>query len=151
MTQQLAASPGASVLGFLRGDWTVARQIADYRTGACGSFRGQASFTPVPGGIGYTEQGELRFGSHRGPASRSLIYRGRSDGGADVQFADGREFFRLDLSSGTWHAEHLCRDDRYAVTVTVLSADSFTETWQVAGPAKDYAMTARYVRADAEK
>ena len=89
----------------------------------------------------YTENGELEFGSHRGPACRSLIYRRRPDGAADVRFADGRDFYRLDLRSGSWQAEHPCRADQYLVTVTRLDADSFTETWQVTGPDKDYELT----------
>ncbi len=99
--------------------------------------------------LAYDEHGELRFGSHRGPASRSLLYRDLADGSADVRFADGREFYRLDLRSGTWSAEHPCRADQYLVTVTRLSPDSFTEAWRVSGPAKDYELTTTYTRAAA--
>jgi hypothetical protein len=147
-----------STVDFLTGDWNVVRLISDFRTGRSGSFLGTASFRPAndiagPAGgqdretLGYTEQGELQFGDHRGPASRTLVYQGREDGGADVRFADGREFFRLDLGSGTCEAAHPCRDDQYLVTVTRLTADSFAETWRVSGPAKDYQMTATYTRA----
>jgi hypothetical protein len=41
---------------------------------------------------------------------------------------------------------HPCRADRYAVTVTWLTADSFTEVWQVTGPDKDYDLTSVYTR-----
>jgi hypothetical protein len=142
-----AIPPTGSTMSYLAGHWNVARRISDRRTGHCGSFVGKASFQPSPEATRYLEQGELEFGGHRGPASRNLIYRGRRDGGADVQFADGREFYTLDLSPGSWRAEHICRDDRYQVTVTWLSPDSFSETWRVAGPAKDYEMTTTYTRA----
>jgi Family of unknown function (DUF6314) len=155
---------------FLSGDWNVVRRISDHRTGHVGSFRGEASFRPCaepspsaagvrhevdPDGdlghtgrvLAYCERGELRLGSHRGPASRSLLVRDLADGTADVRFADGREFYRLDLRSGSCHAAHPCLADQYLVTVTRLGADSYTETWRVAGPDKDYELAATYTRA----
>ncbi len=136
-----------STLEFLIGDWNVVRQISDSRSGRRGSFLGTAQFSPARGIVRYTEQGELTFGDHRGPARRALQYAAGPGGAADVRFADGREFFCLDLRSGSCRAEHVCGPDRYQVTVTRVSQDSFTETWQVEGPAKDYEMTTRYLRA----
>lgn len=147
--------PGGTV-GYLAGEWDVVREIADHRSGQAGEFRGRASFRSAPGGgsggsiLDFAEQGELRFGGHRGPASRSLRYHGRADGAADVRFADGRAFFALDLRSGSCRAVHPCRADRYAVTVTWLSPDCFTEIWRVTGPEKDYDMTTVYTRAGCE-
>jgi hypothetical protein len=156
-----------STADFLYGNWNVVRRISDRRTGQVGLFRGQASFVPGaaslagevgpageqgpadPGGrvLAYQEHGELRFGGHCGPASRSLLYRDIGDGSVDVRFADRREFYRLDLRYGSWHAEHRCRADHYVVTVTRLGPNSFTETWQVSGPAKDYELRTTYLRA----
>lgn len=142
---------GATV-GFLSGSWHVVREIADRRTGQDGVFRGVARFVPAESGqvLEYAEQGELRFGGHRGPATRMLRYRGRPDGSADVRFADGREFYRLDLSAGLCAAVHWCRADRYSVTVTRLTDDTFTEVWQVAGPDKDYELRTTYRRSAME-
>lgn len=147
--------PGSTV-GYLAGDWDVVREIADHRSGQAGEFRGRASFRSAAGRprgrvLDFAEQGELRFGGHRGPASRRLRYHGRADGGADVRFADGRAFFGLNLRSGSCRAVHPCRADRYAVTVTWLSPDCFTEIWRVTGPDKDYDMTTVYTRAGCEK
>jgi hypothetical protein len=162
-----------STAEFLSGNWKVVRRISDHRTGQVGSFRGEASFRPyeaqLPGPaviphdvdqdeevgqagrvLAYCEHGELQLGSHRGPASRSLLIRDRADGTADVLFADGREFYRLDLRSGTCRAAHPCRADQYLVTVTRLSPDSYTETWRVAGPAKDYELATTYTRAGSD-
>jgi Family of unknown function (DUF6314) len=148
----------AGTLGYLVGEWDVVREIADHGNGVAGSFRGRASFRPQPESaaadadgldgrvLEFAEQGELRFGAHHGPATRSLLYYGCSDGSAAVRFADGREFYRLDLRTGACHAVHPCHADRYAVTVTWLTADSFTEVWQVTGPAKDYDLTSVYTR-----
>lgn len=142
----------SGTLGYLSGDWRLERLISDHRTGQDGVFRGQARFRPSADDqvLEYREDGELEFGSYRGSASRSLIYCGRPDGAADVRFADGSQFYRLDLRSGTCQAEHPCRADQYLVTVTRRSPVSFTETWRVAGPNKDYDMTATYTRTGAE-
>ncbi len=140
-----------ATLRYLQGDWSLTRHITDHRARRTGSFAGQAIFRPAPGQAGrgqleYREQGEFTFGGHRGPAWRELILVGTPDGAADVLFADGRPFYRLDLRAGHWRAEHPCSDDRYEVTVSVLSADCFTESWQARGPDKDYDMTATFTR-----
>jgi hypothetical protein len=137
---------------FLRGSWWAERELTDHRSGQPGSFLGMATFTvegtdprmsPAVdrGMLAYHERGELRFGNHHGPASRSLLYRPRPDGSSDVLFADGRPFYLLDLRTGYWQAEHPCGADHYLVTVRVLGADSLTEQWRARGPAKDYSMT----------
>jgi hypothetical protein len=145
-------------LAFLSGSWQAERELTDHRSGQRGRFRGIATLAAGPGwppagpaarppdGAGpgvlcYHEQGELRFGGHVGPASRSLLYRPGPDGAAEVLFADGRPFYVLDLRSGYWQAEHPCGTDRYLVTVRVLGPDRFTEQWQTRGPGKDYEMT----------
>jgi Family of unknown function (DUF6314) len=140
-----------STLGYLQGRWTLTRGITDNRLRQVGRFDGEASFLPGSGEangvrLEYRERGELSFGGHRGPACRSLILLAAPDESADVLFADGREFYRLDLRSGCWQAEHPCREDRYLVTVSVLGADRFIESWQVRGPNTDYDMTATLVR-----
>jgi hypothetical protein len=142
----------ASTVDYLSGDWTVLRQIRDHRTGQAGSFHGTASFRPHADprssrALAYAEVGELRFGGHRGPAQRTLLILDASDGTADVRFADGREFYRLDLRTGSCSAAHPCRADRYDVTVTRRSADLYTEIWRVTGPSKDYELHTTYTRA----
>ena len=151
MFRPTASRLAAGTARFLLGEWDVVREVRDYRSGRTGTFRGTARLAPEPAAgagvvLSYRERGELTFGGHSGPASRSLSYRERPDGAADVRFADGRPFYRLDLRGGHWQAEHLCGADRYVVFLRVLSGDSFTETWRVTGPAKDYEMTTTYVR-----
>ncbi len=151
-----AARLAAGTARFLLGEWDVVREVRDYRSGRTGAFRGTARLEPAPGGsagsvLSYREHGELTFAGHRGPASRSLSYRERPDGAADVRFADGRAFYRVDLRAGHCRAEHLCGADRYVVFLRVLSGDRFTETWRVSGPAKDYEMTTTYVRTGSQE
>lgn len=127
-------------LAFLRGRWRLERRLDDHRSGTCGWFTGDAEFaaTADPAVLRYTEQGELRFGGHTGPAGRTLICAGRPDGAVDVRFADGREFHRLDLGPGRCQARHDCGQDSYVVSYRVLAPDLLEEHWQVAGPRKAY-------------
>ena len=144
--------PGGT-LEFLHGNWQAYRTLTDFLLGRPGSFDGQAAFAAAPaeaglpaGALAYQETGELRFGGHRGPASRSLLFLPEADGAAEVLFADRRPFYRLDLRSGRWQAEHPCREDQYLVSVLVLGPDRFTEHWRVRGPGKDYEMTTTLTR-----
>jgi Family of unknown function (DUF6314) len=134
------AMPVADTLAFLRGRWRLERRLADHRSGIGGTFTGDAAFaaTADPAVLRYVERGELRFGGHVGPAIRTLVLLGRPGGAADVRFADGREFYRLDLGPGCCQAEHRCGPDHYAVTYRVLAQDLLEEHWRVAGPRKAY-------------
>jgi hypothetical protein len=158
--------PPGSTLAFLRGTWQADRRLADFRSSQQGSFAGTAAFSdwtdalpegPPPdggwpeGGLAYREQGELRFGGHQGPASRSLLYLPAPDGSAEVLFADRRPFYRLDLRSGCWQAEHPCNRDLYTVAVRVLGPDCFTEQWRTRGPGKDYEITTTLTRTRAAR
>jgi Family of unknown function (DUF6314) len=134
------ARRAGGTVAFLRGAWSVDRQLTDHRCGAAGSFVGQAEFlaTADPAVLRYAERGELRFGDHRGPASRDLLYRELPGGAADVRFADGRAFYRLDLCSGRWTARHDCGQDRYVISHLVRGDGWLEERWQVTGPRKAY-------------
>ena len=155
----------SDTLGFAAGHWHIERVLTDHRSGAEGRFTGQAVLSR-PGGSGepadpggpagpdpeasllYLETGELRFGTHTGPATRSLRYQGLPDGTADVRFADGHLFYRLDLRSGRCTAVHQCRADHYEITYLVLGEDVMEERWRVTGPAKDYQAAATLIRRD---
>jgi Family of unknown function (DUF6314) len=145
-----ATSPLAGTLAFLRGRWRLERSLADHVSGCSGTFAGVALFDDADedGVLRYRELGELRLGDHRGPARRELLFAGRSDGTADVRFTDGRPFYRLDLRARTWHAEHVCGRDLYAVTWQVLDDDALAETWTARGPAKDYQLMTTLTRLD---
>jgi Family of unknown function (DUF6314) len=160
----------SDTLAFAAGHWRIERMLADHRSGTQGRFTGSATLSePAPGdpapsdpapsdpgpsdpdgrgptpsrpALRYLETGELRFGTHTGPATRTLLYHGRPDGTVDVQFADGHRFYRLDLRSGRCTAVHECRADRYEITYLVLGENAMEERWQVRGPDKDYEATA---------
>ncbi len=138
-------------LAFAAGRWHLERLLADHRSGLEGRFTGQALLTgpDLPGDpLSYLETGELRFGPHAGPATRSLRYQGLPDGTVDVLFADGHLFYRLDLRSGHCAAIHPCGADQYEITYLVLGEDVMEERWRVRGPDKDYDATATLIRCD---
>lgn len=143
-------------LAFLLGAWNLDRSIEDHRSGVCGSFSGTATLvegkpgqlSALGGRARYDEEGELRFGTHVGPASRCLGYSRLDSGAAIVRFADGRLFIDLDLRSGAWRSVHACGDDCYEITTIVRSCDVVQETWHVTGPDKDYGAVTTSVRVD---
>ena len=159
-------------LAFLAGTWRLHRALTDHRSGTSGTLEGTATFAPAPGqppvpgpgtpgataglsGPGprpgrpelrYRERGELRFGEHRGPASRSLVWLGLPGGAAEVRFPDGRLYCVVDLRAGGWEADHPCGRDLYHVTYRVLTDDQDEERTLVRGPAKNYQATAILTR-----
>ena len=142
--------PVADAVDFLRGRWRVERVITDHASGTSGRFDGTAVFAETsPGTLEYHEQGELRFGTYQGEASRRLIYRARPDGTADVYFGDGRDFYHLDPRPGRWTGQHPCGRDHYALVAERLGAAAFRERWQVSGPDKDYELCTTLTRTSA--
>ncbi|MGI8451862.1 MAG: DUF6314 family protein [Streptosporangiaceae bacterium] len=152
----------SDTLAFAAGHWRIERVLDDHRSGTQGRFAGRAALTepclpgaaipgtgPAPGtALQYLETGELRFGTHTGPATRALRYQGLPGGAVDVRFTDGHLFYRLDLRSGRCAAVHHCGADRYEITYLVLGEDVMEEHWRVHGPDKDYDATATLTRRD---
>lgn len=140
--------PVADVAGYLSGRWSIARTVHDLRTGTEGRFHGTADFRPAPAGgaLLHVEEGELTWDGTAYPASRTLRLRPRPDGSAAIDFADGRPFHDLDLTTGRWTAVHPCAEDRYEGTFTVRSADEWHLEWRVTGPAKRQLLRTEYRR-----
>ena len=91
-------------LRFLLGTWTLERSMADHRSGTRGIFEGSATLVEALRGrscaLGrrarYDETGELHFGTHTGPASRSLEYARLDSTTVMLYFTDGRPFMAPD-------------------------------------------------------
>lgn len=132
---------------FLEGEWEVFRQIDDRRLDQLGGFEGSASFAVDGDDLIYDEDGELRLGTHKGPAFQTYRYTFPSKRQAEICFADGRPFHDLDLSNGAWACMHLCGEDQYEGAFTALERDSWRVIWRVRGPRKDLRLDSRYSRA----
>jgi len=145
-------------IGFLLGTWSVTRSIEDHSSGTSGAFTGtatlteateQPAFSSAPSGRArYEEAGELRFGSYRGPAQRTLDYERLENAAAMVYFADGRPFVDLDLGAGEWTSSHRCGEDNYEIGTTGRAHTGVEERWRVRGPAKSYDAFTTLVRLD---
>jgi hypothetical protein len=145
----MAARPITDTLGFLLGTWDVDRRIDDRRHGCEGRFVGTATLRTVTGAAPaarYREEGELRYGSHAGPATRCLDYVRRGDLTVAVSFTDGRPFVDIDLRTGAWRGRHPCGCDHYEMATTVVADDVVEEWWRVTGPEKDYEAVTVLVR-----
>jgi hypothetical protein len=131
---------GTSLLGWLTGDWAVARDI----NGGQGAFHGRAAFTPQPDGtLRWHETGDLTLDGARLPAYRTLTI----DAGGQVRFDDGRAFHDLALVDGACDAFHPCGPDEYTGRYEVTDDNAFLVTWRVHGPGREDTIISRYTRA----
>jgi hypothetical protein len=136
-------------LDAFEGDWRIDRVIEDIRAGRTGRLTGTASFTRLPEGLAYVEEGKLTLrDAPPMTATRRYLWR---DGGAntiEVLFSDGRFFHRFYADETRPAAEHACPPDRYRVRYDFTRWPRWQAEWRVQGPAKDYAMVTRYAPAD---
>ena len=131
---------------FLEGTWRLSRILDDRRAKQCGRLDGLAVFTPCRAQLICRECGVLCIGAYQGRAERVYRFSFPAPGRAEVAFDDGAPFHDLDLTAGTWNADHRCREDRYQGRFRVLAPDAWEAVWRVAGPRKDQTLTTRYSR-----
>lgn len=140
--------PVSDVLAHLAGTWRTERSVRDLTSGDTGAFTGTTVFRPLDeAGLLQLETGTFTWRGVARPAERTLRFLpGPTPGEADVRFADGRPFHRLDLTTGRHTAGHPCAADLYRGEYTVSDADHWRTVWRVGGPAKDLLLTTDYAR-----
>lgn len=135
---------------YLEGRWRLRRRWRESTSGEAAWAVGFVDVVPAgPGGFLWREEARV----HLVPTDRSASSRPRpdsqvwfaarrvlrlvpaADGALDVRFEDGRAFHRLDLSRGSWQADHLCGSDLYRSSWQVWSEDCMEVLWEVEGPA----------------
>ncbi|MCP2334312.1 MULTISPECIES: DUF6314 family protein [Actinoalloteichus] len=142
-----APTADTDLRGYLLGRWRLDRVISTPEGGELGTFTGSAEFTDVrPALLRYREEGELRFGTHVGPAYRTLWYRTTGAATAEVTFDHGGFFHTVDLRGPRWNAEHLCVADLYRVEYLVRDENTWAQRWRVTGPAKNHVIATDYHR-----
>ena len=120
----------------LLGTWGLTRTIVELASGQESLVDGNTELVAEPDGrIRWSEQGVLRRGGLRVPVTRVLFIEPRDDGWF-VTFDDGRDFHPWQPGRTV---EHRCAPDLYAGMVAA-AGESWTVTWRVTGPAKDYTM-----------
>lgn len=128
----------------LIGRWSLARRVADRRTGQQGIVRGELVVAPDGAGLRWDERGELVWGGVGRPVRRGYLLRERADGWW-VEFEDGRDFHPWRPGAVVTHP---CRADVYTGLVTV-DGDRVRTLWDVRGPGKDQRLVTRLYRSAA--
>lgn len=142
---------GAQILQDLRGAWILRRDI---RPGVA-HLHGDAVFAPAgEGALAYRESGILTLANGGEFSSyRQYLYRSSGDC-VVVEFADGpdigKQFLSLRFSRTDSVVEasdvHICGDDIYHATYSILGPTAFEVIITVQGPAKAYELVSRYRR-----
>ncbi|QQA44287.1 DUF6314 family protein [Pelagovum pacificum] len=134
-------------LSAFQGDWSLDREVEDYRSGETSAFGGTARFRAVADGLDLIEEGRWTRASWGAlAASRRYIWR-RDGEGIEVLYADGRPFHRfIPAGHAPVEALHHCEPDIYEVTYRFDLPDSWSAEWRVRGPAKDYLSRTIYRR-----
>jgi hypothetical protein len=138
--------PVDDLAGFLHGDWRLVRRLVSMEPRRSGTAEGQANFRLSDAGLDYREVVDVRFAGHCGRATREHRYRLVEQGCAEVFFADGRLFHRLDLRRGRWQVEHVCGEDVYRGSFRVLGPGLWVVRWRVLGPRKNLRIASVYER-----
>ncbi len=137
------ATEGIATESWFRGRWQMVRIIENVSDGVIGEFWGACEFVAESGGLICREDGVLRFRGVDYASGRVSRWRFPGAGRIEVLYEDGRPFH--DFAAELPEATHLCGEDLYRVSYE-FGADTWLSRWDVAGPAKDYAMTTRYRR-----
>lgn len=134
---------------YFAGTWALERRIDDKRGVMSGDLRGRAVFTPEQADartLCLAEDGRYETAHGAFEARQTTIWRFSEHGPIDLRFANGRFFCRFIFAEGRATATHLCGDDRYEGSATILGANSWRLTWRVCGPRKDYTSTSWHRR-----
>lgn len=137
---------GLSSLASLEGRWKLSRVI-EHAQGTVDYLEGTTTFHRAGQQMIQDEEGLLSQDSVAMPlkATRRYLWsqvRNR----LECAFDDGRPFHTVPLGTATPETVFLCPPDRYAVSYMFDSRNSWTATWKVSGPRKDYTMTSTYTR-----
>jgi hypothetical protein len=131
-------------LDAFRGAWTITRAIEDVRQARIGRLDGRATFTPVPDGLAYREEGQLVLDGVTYAATRDYLWRDGGAGTIEVLFADGRFFHRFYADEDRPAAVHDCGADQYRVRYDFRRWPRWRAEWRVRGPSKDYGIVSDY-------
>jgi hypothetical protein len=116
------------------GTWTIARSILECERSTEIICTGSAELCPRDDGvIVYDEAVSFRLAGKLIHATRA--YRFTSSNGAIVAtFNDGTPFFNTRLTAdGIGTAIHYCRDDIYALTLTLREVTAWQTQWDISG------------------
>lgn len=126
----------SQILQYLKGNWKITREIIYNNIGKTIKAEGKAQFIPKENGLEYSEEIELDTNIQ---SSQQYLYK--LEGSKLCKyFKDGRLFYELDDNG---RAVHKCKNDLYEAEYS-FSKNSFTLTYKISGPSKDYNITNIY-------
>ena len=125
-------------LSAFEGTWRLARVIRGADGYETARLDGVATFAPNGLGLKLTETGVLTTGGASVEAHRTYFWRPSPDG-IEVLFDDGRPFHIIGAST-----QHDCAPDTYLGTYDFSAWPTWTLTWRVSGPRKDYVSASHY-------
>lgn len=127
----------------LLGTWTLRRTVHDRLGGETRRVDGTATLTLLDDAhVRWMEEGTMRWSGGVVAVSRTLdVVRHDGRDGWTVLFSDGREFHPWSVGAPV---DHPCGADHYRGLVETAGRDSWTVTWVVRGPQKDYTMVTRH-------
>ena len=134
---------GSATKAGLIGRWRIVRRIED-QLGPDATFEGEGVFAPAGDALLWEETGALRMDAGP-PMTATRSYRWRfADARVFVDYADASPFHDFDPAEPM--ASHLCGADTYDVIYTFDLPASWTATWRVIGPRKDYVSISEMTR-----
>ncbi|WP_233155126.1 DUF6314 family protein [Sedimentitalea arenosa] len=125
-----------------RGTWRIERVIR-HADGMAARFEGRAVWTQHGADLAYEETGVMRL---KGQATVSARQRYTWHPDLTVSFSDGRFFHTVPPDGG--ETSHVCDPDRYDGHYDFSNWPSFSVTWRVCGPRKDYVSRSTYSRVE---
>ncbi|MBT4879691.1 MAG: hypothetical protein HON43_01795 [Alphaproteobacteria bacterium] len=135
-----------NLFSFLRGQWTLARSVTDFRDEKTFSLKGIASYEGDFPILIYNEEGKGIGPQFENDFFQSYTYKFNTISTADILFTDGRFFHELCLEKGPCLTEHKCNQDIYQGSFTCLSHTQLKMCWHVKGPRKDYEIISTYIK-----
>lgn len=134
-----------SIYSFLRGQWRVKRNVFDSDKNPQGLLVGLANYTPNGNNtLAFVEKLEGLFDNHCGKAwnKQELTFQSPSDA---TVFQKGEYFHKLGFDKPFTLVHHKCKQDQYlGLYVFNQKEKSFSVTWKVKGPKKNYSLRAYY-------
>lgn len=128
------------LISFLRGSWKISREIIENENGKITRAEGKASFSMASDGLKYSDN--VQLGSNI-DSFQEYLYKIEDDQ-LIVCFKDTSLFYEL---GDDGYASYQCNEDNYGIEY-VFYPESFTLTYYVSGPKKDYTMITKYKRQD---
>jgi hypothetical protein len=138
-----------SFYSFLQGKWSVKRNVFDSNKQPQALFIGELNCKPNgKDSLAFEEELEGLFDNHCGKSWLKQELTFNSPTNASL-FQKGEYFHHLEFDTPFTLVHHACKEDQYlGLYVFHKENKSFTMTWKIKGPKKNYSLRAYYKKVD---